>query len=113
LPQIEERGGMSAGRPSSLTSTTKRTIIESIRAGAYLSTACQIAGVTERTFYNWIKRGQQEGAKNKEYKLFFQSVTRVIAETEGEAVGQILRAGKMDWRAVAWFLSRRHRKRWG
>jgi len=102
-----------AGRPTSLTPETRRIILEALKAGVFISTACQIAGITEKTFYNWVRRGQSEDPSDIEFSRFLQSCSKIIAATEISAVASIRAAGKKNWKAFAWWLSRRHGKRWG
>jgi transposase-like protein len=46
-----------AGRPSSLTPQVHDQIVDAIRRGAYIETAAQAAGVTKKSFYQWLKIG--------------------------------------------------------
>ena len=98
------------GRPTSLTLDVRRAIIESLRDGATISVSCSAAGISRQTFYDWIKRGQ---AEESPFKEFIDICERVIAESEISAVASIRAAGKKNWKALAWLLSRRHRRRWG
>lgn len=104
---------MGAGRPTALTPEVKRIILSALESGVFVSNACQIAGVAEKSFYNWIKRGQSEDPADGEYREFLQSCEKTIAMTEASAVASIRSAGRRNWKACAWFLSRRHPRRWG
>lgn len=46
-------------RPSKLTPDRQARIVRAIRDGNYASTAAQLAGITDRSFYNWMKIGQE------------------------------------------------------
>ena len=108
---------MPGGRPSKFTLEVKQSILASLRAGAYVSTACQAARITEATFYGWMKLAKEyEASGNADFRPFyefFKSAAQAIAESEAEGIRAILKHGKKDWRAIAWWLSRRHRDRWG
>lgn len=101
---------MPAGRPTSLTLEVRTAIIEALRAGNYIDTAIRIAGINRTTFYNWVKRAE---AGESPFTEFINTCEKVIAEAEGDAVKSLQAAGKADWKAIAWWLSRRHFKKWG
>jgi len=77
------------------------------------------AGVPERTFYEWKKKGaeQEEGI----YREFVDRLDRSLAEGEATAVGIIkIAAGgnsdlkiKPQWQAAAWLLERRMPNEYG
>lgn len=48
------------GRPSGLTPTVAGNIISIVRGGNYVITACQYAGISPDTYYQWIRRGELE-----------------------------------------------------
>jgi hypothetical protein len=46
------------GRPTKLTPATHATIVAALRAGAFGPTAAEAAGISRRSFYSWMARGQ-------------------------------------------------------
>lgn len=93
-------------RKSKLTPELQATIVETLRLGCPISTAAAAAGITERTLYNWLERG--EATTHGQYFQFFQAVreARTIAEVTAM---QSWRAGMLDdWRAAVAFLERLH-----
>lgn len=98
------------GRPSKLTPEVKKRLLDAIRAGNYYETACTYAGITYRTFRNWMERGEQ--AKSGEFFQFFHEVTRAEAEAEVRLVAQWQAQAGQDWRAARDLLARRHPERW-
>lgn len=123
------------GRPTKLTMERATAIIHAIRRGNYMSTAAALAGVGERTVYDWLKRGEKllnetlEDQSVPESELIYGSfalgVHRAAAEVEDESV-HALRTGKMlvetvsgarsqitDRKGHLKFLERRYPDRWG
>jgi transposase len=98
------------GRPSKLTPEVKKRLLDAIRAGNYFEPACVYAGITYRTFRNWMERGEE--AKSGEYFQFFHEVTRAEAEAEARMVAQWQAQVPNDWRAAKDFLARRYPDRW-
>jgi hypothetical protein len=92
-------------------------------------------GVDNKTFYNWMDRGEAEIARVQEaheadpdsdvgvsdreapFVSFFQRCTRAMAQAERDALRSIRESHKGDrdgdWHAAAWFLARKSNDRWG
>ena len=112
------------GRSSKLTEERERIILEEIRAGSFYEIACQQAGISERTFHNWMNRGKKElervtqspgrriCRKERIYANFFKNVLEAEAFSESELVKLWRRAAPKDWKAAAEFLARRFPERW-
>lgn len=112
------------GRPTELNDNTVEEILKNIRGGIPIKTAVGIAGVTEKTYFNWMKRGSDEqyrrdkgekpNPKEEGFLQFLQSATRAREEAKGAHIGVISNAGRQgDWRASAWWLSRQFRDEFG
>ena len=99
------------GRPSKLNSEVQDRIVAAIRAGNYPKTAADYAGITERTFYRWLQRGQDEDSGI--YHEFAQAVQRAESEAEVCAVAILQRHMADNWRAAVTFLERKFPERWG
>lgn len=50
------------GRPSKFSPEVQEKIVSALTRGAYIETACTLAGVDKKTFYNWIRRGDEAGS---------------------------------------------------
>jgi transposase len=106
------------GRPSKLTSERGFLICEYILRGFYPAKAAILAGVSEKTFYNWMRKG--ETMENGIFHDFYQSVKQAEALAENFHLEQIRKAAigdprkdiKPNWRASAWFLEHRYPQRW-
>jgi hypothetical protein len=98
------------GREPKLTEAVEAAIVESIRNCATLEAAASLAGVTYRTFRNWMIWGEEGKPR---FFHFFQAVTRAEHEAEAELVQTWRAATNADWRAARDLLARRFPDRWG
>lgn len=46
------------GRPSKLTPERQDEIVELLKAGNYVETACALVGVGRSTFYDWMEKAE-------------------------------------------------------
>lgn len=99
------------GRPTKLTPEVRERILVAVRAGNYWETAALFAGIDKKTFYNWLKRGNQ--AKRGIYHDFVHALEKAGAEAEIRDVTRVDQAGDTDWKAAAWRLERRNAAHWG
>lgn len=90
------------GRPSKYTKAIADKIIEALERGNYITTAAKLAKIGRKTIYRWLK----------EYPEFNERVMEVEAGAEDAAL-QNVRQGVRNWQASAWYLERKHPKRWG
>lgn len=96
---------VTSGRPPKLDQDTAGIIVEAIAAGNFYKTAAALAGVCYETFNNWMRWGE-EG--KEPYAGLFQAVLHAEGKAESRHLRNITQAGDFgDWRASAWFLSRR------
>jgi hypothetical protein len=100
------------GRPTKLTPEVQATICAMLRTGSYLTVAAEAAGVTTRTVYLWMERGEKPGKVHKPYRDFKAAVEEALAEGEARNVALIHRAAQKSWQAAAWLLERQHPERW-
>lgn len=105
------------GRPTKLTKARHDKIVRDIRKGNFAQVAALASGVTEQTYYNWLKRGQDEALSDDPdtqqsiYAKFFEAVKTAEATAELRQVDEMQRDDK--WQRRAWWLERRFPKRWG
>jgi len=99
------------GRPTKLTPEVQDRIIQALKAGNYVETAAEYAGIGKTTFYRWMEQGKQ--ASRGIYREFRDAVMRARAEAEARNVAIIQQAAPDDWRAAAWWLERAFPDRWG
>ena len=99
------------GRRTKLNPDLQNQICEVLRAGNYIDAACAYVGISEQTYYDWAKRGEQGEPL---YAGFLEAVTKARSEAELRNVTLINRAAQSgQWQASAWFLERSHPRKWG
>jgi hypothetical protein len=85
-------------------------ILTALRAGAYIETAANHAGVSRASFYSWMKQGR---AGVEPYATFAADVDQALATAELTDWAFIGKAREKEWTAAAWRLERRHPERYG
>lgn len=101
-------------RPTKLTGDVQERICNALRAGNYQETAAQYAGISAKTFYEWMKRGESDDESEQIYREFREAVESAKASAEVRDVALIDRAAHDgSWQAAAWKLERKYPHRWG
>lgn len=93
-----------------LTPELQEKIIKYIKGGNYIVIACQAVGISEVTYYDWIKRGK---AGEEPFLKFLKSIKKAKAEAEIKYVSIVQNVANRSWQAAAWWLERTNWKRWG
>lgn len=85
-----------------------------LRAGGYVESAAQVAGIDSSTFRAWMRRGDpdQDERKDDPYREFRRRIEQARAQAEERNVTLINRAAIDDWRAAAWLLERQYPDTW-
>lgn len=98
------------GRPTHLTPEAQDAICEALRDGVPMRTAAQLAGIPERTVFEWLRRGEGFDLKPQEriYVEFLQATKLARAEGVKERIRRITQAAEKNWQADAWVLERTH-----
>lgn len=77
-------------------------ILDCIRNGSYIETACKVAGIGRTTFQRWCAQGNQGISP---YAEFLEDLQRSQGESIMANLSVIdLAAARGDWRAAAWRL---------
>jgi transposase len=95
-----------AGRKTKRTPEVEKAITDALRVGASRKDAAAAAGVSERTFYEWMGHFPQ----------FSQAVTRAEGQCAARMTARIYQeatAERGDWKAALEWLKRRRRDEWG
>lgn len=95
-----------------LTHELQKKIGDNITLGMPLKFAAEAVGITEQTFYNWLRRGETES------KGQFFEFAEHVKECQAKAVQLHLKlitkaASEGSWQASAWILERRHSEFFG
>ena len=80
-------------------------LLDNLRTGMSIKAAYTQAGISERTYYNWISDSEE----------WAEEVEAAIRFSEAVLLAKIDQCAQMkdDWRAYAWRLSRRFPKEYG
>jgi hypothetical protein len=91
------------GRPPgsvSLTAETEQIIVTYIRAGAFAHVAAQAAGISPRTFFDWMARGRGTHAtrgSTPKLRTFARKVEQAAAEARVAAEVRVYREHPKHW----------------
>jgi transposase len=91
------------GRPSKLTDTVKKKIVDAVKRGTPLTAAAASAGISSSAVMQWMKLGREGKAA---FSDFEGAVTRAREEAIDIYVQRIRVASDTDHRAAAWMLAR-------
>jgi transposase len=98
--------------------TIPDAIVRALVAGAYIEDAAESVGITSRTVYNWLARGEEHEDQKRvpkaeePYVQFLHRVTRAKAEAKIWHLANVRRHAAEDWRASKWWLSVVDPDRW-
>ncbi len=106
--------------PRKLNDGMIKALYEAISRGNYAVVACQLAGIEEKTYYEWLRQADidiENGltAEESYYVRLKQSVKEAESKAEDEMVQVVREAAtkKREWLPATVFLERRHPDRWG
>jgi len=91
------------GRPSKYRPEVTGRICAALRAGRTRQAACAHGGISDETFARW----------QAHYVDFVEAVACAETEAQMQAVSCLRLAMPQNWRAAAWYLSRRYPAEWG
>tara|TARA_Y100000114_G_scaffold147662_1_gene159714 strand:+ start:1651 stop:2037 length:387 start_codon:yes stop_codon:yes gene_type:complete len=97
-------------RRTKLTPDTKEDVVKALRAGNSRRDSALYAGISEQTFYSWMKRGRDGEPL---YAEFLEAVEKAEAQSVVRNVAIIQRAAEDTWQAAAWWLERKRPDDWG
>jgi hypothetical protein len=98
-------------RPTVLSSALAKKLCTILSEGNTIETACGVCGITDRTFHNWMTRGEEE--QKGPFFQFFHSATRARAKAKAKLVKVIIKAADRDWKAASFLLERMHPAEFG
>lgn len=95
-----------------LTPKLGQQIVDMIKRGNHAKVAARACGITEVTFYDWLKQGEK--SPKGIFHDFYEAIQQANAAPEVNVVGALYtKAVEGDVRAMDIFLARRYRDRWG
>lgn len=105
----ESRRGRPPGTSQKLTHALKENIFAGLRLGLPAKHAAEAEGVPERTYYDWLRKGEQG---LEPYRSFALGVMRATAEGVKNLTVRML-AGGAGAAQAAWLLERRFPREYG
>lgn len=98
---------MPPGRKTKLTKKTFEKIIKELEKGKTIKATCGNVGITESTYYNWIKQGE-ESTKNDLYCKLANQASIAIKKGQSKYQDVIYENAieKRNWTCAAWYLER-------
>lgn len=82
-------------------------VINCIKVGAFVETAAIAAGISKRTYYNWLRRSKDPNA-SEPLKAWGKEIRKAFSQSEVFCLTVISSAAKSNvWQAAAWLLERR------
>lgn len=114
------------GRPPKIDPQLTTLLAKLIRMGCFIKTACDVTGLPERTFYDWMKRGVSETRRLEKDKRakprkkeapfldFSQTILKEMGVAETLHIGTIYQAAvtNKDPQWAAWWLKHRFPQRY-
>ena len=98
------------GEGATITPEITEKIVQALRIGSHLNTACTYAGVPQPTFSEWLRQGREGW---EPYVDLVEKIDMAIAEGEMRDIARLDAAGDKYHQALMFKLERRHPERWG
>ena len=100
------------GRPTKLVPEIVEILLAALAEHCSIVDACRIAGISDRTYRRWQAEAEEGGEGSELFASFLSAVQRTRAEARRGALKLIQDAGKLDWKAAAWFVERSDPENW-
>jgi hypothetical protein len=94
-------------RKTKLTPELQEKVCNALKAASTRADAAKFAGIDPDTFYRWMRKGKAQ--KRGAFRRFYGAVREAEARCAVRACASITKAFEKDWRAAAWWLSRRRK----
>ena len=101
------------GRKTKLQDDIKHRLISAIEKGLTIVDACEYAGISEKTYYNWLNKNTDEikdEEERKKFVQFLQDIKKAQSECQMYCLDFIMK--DKSWQSKAWLLERRFPDRW-
>ena len=95
-------------RPSKLNEQLIEQFGEKLRKGLNVQTVCDLLMVTQPSYNNWSRQGEEDinnGIEDSLYASFFLVIKKARAEFE-EIANERIQEGAPGWQGMAWWLER-------
>lgn len=88
---MSDRTHRPTGRPPKLEPERADRILQAVRAGNYLRTAAEYAGVGKTTLYRWLERADDPQETDPRYAHFRDALEQARAEAEARIVATVIK----------------------
>ena len=88
-------------------------LLQAVRKGLTIDDACVYAGVSEKTYYNWLNKDVStinDEVEQKKFIQFLQSLKKAQSECQMYCLDFLMK--DKSWQSKAWVLERRFPDRW-
>ena len=99
-------------RPSILNEQLIQRFCDKLRKGLAVQTTCDLLMVTQPSYNNWLRKGEEDlAAENYDsiFASFFLEIKKAKAEFEEMASERIIN-GEAGWQGTSWWLERTNSK---
>ena len=104
--------GKVGAKDKRLCKDTMSILMRALKAGNTKKDACNLASISEQTFYRWLREGEDAPKDSQAYQ-FCESVKKSISEARNRNVVFIQKHASNNWQAAAWYLERSDPEHWG
>jgi hypothetical protein len=94
---------MKRGRPTLLNAKLRKQICGLLAKGSSIKSATIVCGVGERTFHDWMERGENG---EEPFASFFSAATRARERHKANLIAVVMEAAHKDARHAEWLLER-------
>ena len=101
------------GRKTKLQDDIQHRLISAIEKGLTIVDACEYAGISEKTYYNWLNKNTDEikdEEERKKFVQFLQDIKKAQSECQMYCLDFIMK--DKSWQSKAWLLERRFPDKW-
>ena len=99
-------------RPTKLTPSLSKALLDAIRIGLPYTRACAEVGIDYSTFRDWQAKGTGHDARQP-FKQFTEDLELAKVQGLSEKLTLIEKAGEKEWRALAWLLEKQWPEQYG
>lgn len=95
-------------RPSKLNEELIEQFAEKLRKGLNIQTVCDLLMITQPSYNNWMRQGEDDitnGNEDSLFAAFFLEIKKARAEFE-ELANERISEGAPGWQGMAWWLER-------
>jgi hypothetical protein len=101
------------GRKTKLQDDIQKRLLSAIEKGLSIIDSCEYAGISEKTYYNWLNKDIEtikDAGEQKKFIQFLQNIKKAQSECQMYCLDFIMK--DKSWQSKAWLLERRFPDRW-